>query len=283
MDVPPLVVERGQTAPLLEFKGALIRQMEDSFELGFGAHAARREGILWQINRLLSLENIRHALFPPRPLRRADISTQAPRIKADEVEREELLRWGIIPGYDASTHLYISLYVLPAPVSFARRASSRPEEYARTRPYMRESRLCTLPHGESAYYVVVGAFGMTGSMVVRVKNEGPVGAYHLEKECQDKHRRTLRTRDVRSLDGMKIYRPVQIREGDRVYDRTFVLSATVSAWEGFKGWLKNRASNEHHATVYGEGGASEILAVIGKSQRQNPTEVTSHQNGHPHP
>lgn len=264
MDVPPIVFVKGQdpTTSLIELKRALLKQAEDSFDLGFAAHPSDRGRILWQVQCLMSTQNMRSALFPVSPLRRADIPALAPRIKEDEVDKEELERLGVIGAYDRSTHLYASLYVLPAPLPVARQGPAHAEEYAQTRPYIQSSIHCRLPGGESAYYAVVGAFGLTGSLVVDAREQGPVGYYHLAKECWNGSAEPLRTQSVRHMDGMKIYWPVQIREGENVYDRTFVVSTTVSVWEGFKGWLKNRSSDEHHAAVYGLGGVSEILAVL---------------------
>ncbi|MBI4224325.1 MAG: hypothetical protein HY609_05280 [Deltaproteobacteria bacterium] len=200
--------------------------------------------------------------MPERTLTKADVAALAPKIKEDEVNREELTRYGVISAYDKGTHLYASLYMLPAPPAEARRGPTHAEEYARTRPYIQSSIHCRLPGGDPAYYAVVGAYGVTGSLVVDAREEGPVGYYHLVPECFNGGAQPLRTESVRSMDGMKIYWPIQIREGDRVYDRTFVVSTTVSVWKGIKGWLKGWRSDEDHATVYGLGGASEILSVL---------------------
>lgn len=264
MEPEPIFFVQGRdpVLPLTELKRVVLKQVEDYFERGFAPHQSRQPKLLWSIRQWMSLENMRRALFPQRPLHRKDIAPLSLKIKADELNQTELNQFGVIPSYSASTHLYVSLYVLPAPPDFARSASAHPEEYARTRPYIQASLLCRLRNGDPAYYAVIGAYGVTGSMVVALRSQGPVGYYHLAPSCWNGGREPLRTRSVRSMDGMKIYWPIQIREGDKVYDRTFVLSATVSVWEGWKGWVKNRSSDEHHATVYGEGAASEILSVL---------------------
>ena len=262
LKIQPIVFAAGQGPAFIELKRMLIQQVEDHFDLGFGPHQAQRKTILEQIKLLMSLDNIKAALYPERPLTRADVSTLTPRIKQDEVGREELARYGVLPSYDESTHLYASLYVLPAPLDQARQASCHPEEYARTRPYIQEAALCHLPNRDPAYYVVVGAYQVTGSMVVDARWQGPVGYYHLAPACFNGSGEALRTRSVRFMDGMKIYIPIQVQEGDQVFDRTFVLSTTVSVWEGFKGWVKKQQSEETHATVYGEVGVGEILSVL---------------------
>lgn len=258
-------------------QGRLLALAQDYFALGFPRYSPQREKIIDALRKLTAVGRIRSVLFPANPFRREEVRPLEPKVKNKEISLEELQKRGVIPSYDLikpsgddnggddshDVYLHASLYVLPAPPSFAKNAVSHPEEYKNIRPYITESNLCTLPSGAPGYFVKVNAIGFGGAMVVNPQwADEKVVHFHLEQKCTDNQNEEYETDNVYHFDGFKIYQPIWIEKDGKEVEYTLVLSATISIFGGLTAFGLATMSDASQEEAYGLGSASEILMVL---------------------